>query len=97
MAYKLELPPSSRVHIVLHACLLKKVIGDNIIVQTILPEINEEEKIIIEPKTILETQIKKLQNQAITKYLIKWKNQPVEEVMQKYDLFMQKHPQLIKC
>jgi hypothetical protein len=54
MAYKLELSPSSRVHLVFHVSCLKKVIGDKIHVQTILPEINEEGKIILEPETILE-------------------------------------------
>jgi hypothetical protein len=58
MAYKLELPPSSRVHLVFHVSRLKKVIRNNILVQTILPEINEEGKIILEPKIILETRIK---------------------------------------
>jgi hypothetical protein len=60
MAYKLELPPSSHVHPVFHVSFLKKVINDKIPVQTILPEINEEGKIILEPETILETRIKQL-------------------------------------
>jgi hypothetical protein len=38
--------------------LLKEVMSDKIPIQTILPEINEEGKIILEPKTILETRIK---------------------------------------
>jgi hypothetical protein len=44
MAYKLELPPYSRVHPILHVSCLKMVIGDKILVQTILLEINEEGK-----------------------------------------------------
>jgi hypothetical protein len=58
MAYKLEFPPYSCVHPVFHVYWLKKVIRNKIPVQTILPEINEEGKIILEPKTILETKIK---------------------------------------
>jgi hypothetical protein len=42
IAYKLELPPSSRVHLVFHVSCLKKVIDNKIPFQTILPEINEE-------------------------------------------------------
>jgi hypothetical protein len=49
MAYKLELPPSSHVHQVFHVSFLKKVIGNKILVQTILPDLNEEGKIILEP------------------------------------------------
>jgi hypothetical protein len=60
MDYKLELPPSSLVHPVFHVSCLKKVINDKIQVQTILLEINEEGKIILEPETILETRIKRL-------------------------------------
>jgi hypothetical protein len=58
MAYKLEFPASSRVHPVLHVSCLKKVIGDNIPVQTIFPELDEEGKIILEPKAITNTRIR---------------------------------------
>ena len=60
MDYKLELPPYSCVHPVFHVSLLNKVIGDKIPIQTILLEINEEGKIILEPDIILETRIKEL-------------------------------------
>ena len=49
MAYKLELPASSRVHPIFHVSCLKKVIGENLPVQTILPELDEEGKIILDP------------------------------------------------
>jgi hypothetical protein len=90
-AHAIHLQPGS-VHPVFHVSFLKKIIGDKIPVQTILSEINGEGKIILEPETILETRIKKLQNQAITEYLIKWKNLPVEEVTWEDDFFMQTHP-----
>jgi hypothetical protein len=62
MYYKLELPPSSYVHPIFHVSCLKKVIGNKILVQTILLEINEEVKIILELETILEIRIKQLRN-----------------------------------
>ena len=52
MAYKLELPASSQVHLVFHVPCLKKVIGDKLPVQTILPELDEEGKIILEPEGV---------------------------------------------
>ena len=55
MAYKLELPTSSGVHPILHVSCLKKVIGENIPVQTIFPELDEEGKIILEPEAVTET------------------------------------------
>ena len=97
MDYKLEFPPSSCVHLVFHVSFLKKVIKKNILFQTILPEINEEDKIILEPETIFETRIKKLRNQSITEYLVKWKNLPLEEVIREDEFFMQKHSWLFKC
>ena len=58
MAYKLELPSSSRVHLVFHVSWLKKVIGNKIPIQTIFPELDEEGKIILEPEQITETRTK---------------------------------------
>ena len=55
MAYKLELPASSRVHPVFNVSCLKKVICENLPVQTIFPELDEEGKIILEPETVIET------------------------------------------
>ena len=52
MSYKLELPTSSRVHPVFHVSCLKKVINDKLPIQTILPELDEEGKIILEIEEI---------------------------------------------
>ena len=54
MAYKLELPASSQVHPIFHVSCLKKFIGENILVQTILLELDEEGKIILEPEAVME-------------------------------------------
>jgi hypothetical protein len=58
MAYKLDLPASLRVHPVFHVSCLKKAIGDKIPIQTILPELDEEGKIILEPEVITDTIIR---------------------------------------
>ena len=78
MTYKLELPASSRVHPIFHVSCLKKVIGEKIPVQTIFPELDEEEKIILEPEAVTKTRTQQLRNRSISEYLIKWKNLPTE-------------------
>jgi len=62
MAYKLKFPATSRVHPVFHVSCLKKVIGDKLPVQTILPELDEEEKIILEPEVVKKTRTKVVRN-----------------------------------
>ena len=79
MAYKLELPTSSRVHPLFHVSCLTKVIGDKIPVETILLELDEEGKIILEPEAVTETRTLQLRNRSISEYLIKWKNLPTED------------------
>ena len=62
MAYKLELPTSSRVHPIFHVSCLKKVIGDKLPVQVIFPKLEEEGKIILELEAITKTRIMRLRN-----------------------------------
>ena len=96
MAYKLELPTFSRVHPVFHVSCLKKVIGENLLVQTILPELDEEGKIILEPEAVMKTTTQQLRNQSISEYLIKWKNLPTEDSTWEDENFIQNHPELLK-
>ena len=96
MEYKLELPTSSRVHPVFHISFLKKVIGDKIPVQNIFPELDEEGKIILEPKAITDTRIRQLRNRSISEYLIIWRKLPAEDSTWEDDSFIQKHPELLK-
>ena len=53
VAYKLELPPSSHIHLVFHVYCLKKAIGTNIRAQTILLGLDNEGSIIFMSETIL--------------------------------------------
>ena len=78
MAYKLEFPASSQVHPVFHVSCLKKVIGDKIPVQTILPELDKEGKIILELEATTDRIILQLRNISISQYFIKWMKVPAE-------------------
>ena len=79
VAYKLELPPSSRIHPVFHVSCLKKVIGTNIRAQTILPELDTEGSIILEPEAILNQRTRQLRSRAITEVLIQWHGMQPED------------------
>ena len=50
-----------------------------ILVQTILPEVDEEGKIILEPGAVTETRTRQLRNRSISEHLIKGKNLPAED------------------
>jgi hypothetical protein len=97
MAYTLELLASSRVHLVFHVSCLKKVIGDNIPVQTILLELDEEGKSILEPEAITDTRVHQLRNRSISEYLIKWRKLSAKDSTWENDSFIQKHLELLKC
>ena len=62
-----------------HVSCLKKIIGDKIPAQTILPELDEEGKITLEPEAVIETRTRQLQNRSISKCLINLKNLPAED------------------
>ena len=84
-------------HLVFHVSCLKKVIGDKLPVQTILLELDEEGKIILEPEAVTETRTRQLRNRSISEYLIKWKNLSAEDSTWEDENFIQKHPKLLKC
>ena len=75
---------------------LMKVIGENLPLQTILPELDEKGKIILEPEAVMETRTRQLRNRSISEYLIKWKNLPTEDSTWEDENFIQKHPELLK-
>ena len=79
IAYGLELPDKSRIHNVFHVSCLKKVVGQHQKVQKMLPMLDEEGRIILEPETITATRGKKLRSRVIKEYLIKWKNLSEED------------------
>ena len=65
-------------------------------IQTILPELEEEGKIILEPGAVTETRTRQLRNRSISEYLIKWKNLPAEDSTWEDKNFIQKHQELLK-
>jgi len=62
MEYELELLASSRVHLIFHVSSLKKVIGNKLPFQTILYELDEEGKIMMEPESVMKIRTAQLRN-----------------------------------
>ena len=95
VAYKLELPPSSRIHLVFHVSCLKKVIGTNIRAQTVLPEMDMEGSIILESSTILNKRTRQLCSRFITEVLIQWHDmQPEDATWEPFLQIQQQFPHL---
>jgi hypothetical protein len=54
-------------------------LGPTTHVQTELPLLDEEGKLVMEPKCILEVRTKILHSRSVNEYLIKWRNLPEDE------------------
>ena len=57
----------------------KKLLGKHQIVQTIIPMLDDEGRIIWEVEEIIATQERRLCSQTLKEYLIRWKNFPDED------------------
>jgi hypothetical protein len=74
VAYKLALPTTSKIHLVFHVSYLKKVVGQNCRVQTILLELDEEGSLWLQPDTILNHHECQMHDRTIKEVLIQWKD-----------------------
>ena len=79
MAYELELPEERKIHNVFHVSNLKKTIGQHIDPSTELPPLYYEGLLVLIPKRIIQVREMKLRNKVIRKYLVKWKELPMED------------------
>ncbi|KAF7139795.1 hypothetical protein RHSIM_Rhsim06G0000800 [Rhododendron simsii] len=79
VAYKLDLPPSSRIHPVFHVSLLKKKLGFGAVVQSVLPLTDDDGRLQIEPLAILERKLVKRNNRPYTMVLVQWTNSIPED------------------
>nr|XP_016437391.1 PREDICTED: uncharacterized protein LOC107763413 [Nicotiana tabacum] len=79
VAYKLYLPPESKVHSVFHVSLLKKKVGDRVVVETTLLITSEDGKFLVKPVAILQRRLIKRNNFAVVRVLVQWSNFPPED------------------
>ena len=88
---KLQLPDKSRILNVFHVSCLKKMLGKH---QTILPMLDDEGRVIWEPKEIIATRERKLCSRTLKEYLIRWNNFPNEDASWETEQFRQQYPSL---
>ena len=79
MAYEFDLPSYRRVHNVFYVLHLKKELGHCVVPSTVLPPLDNEGKLILVPKAILDSRQHRLQIHVIRKYLVEWRDFPVED------------------
>lgn len=93
VAYKLALPPGSRVHDVFHVSQIKGRVGDSTPSSTTLPPIDAPTTLWKSAK-ILDRGLFKNNNKAITKLLIQWEGNSVDDATwELYDDFMARYPE----
>lgn len=79
VAYRLQLPPESKIHDVFHVSQLKKKIGNSKVVQTELPQTNDAGEIRPKPIAILDRRLIKKGNRSATMVLVQWSNRIPED------------------
>ena len=79
VAYRLQLPSSTKIHPIFHVSLLKKHAGPLPFTPELVLDMDELGLIAAEPVAILERKLGKKGNKAVVYLLIQWSNKPKEE------------------
>lgn len=72
VAYKLDLPPSSRIYPTFHVSYLKKKTRTKTQPLSTLPVMNSHGEILPKPKAIVDRRMKKIGDKAMTEVLVQW-------------------------
>uniref|UniRef100_A0A6N2KZ88 Integrase catalytic domain-containing protein n=1 Tax=Salix viminalis TaxID=40686 RepID=A0A6N2KZ88_SALVM len=79
VAYKLDLPPESKIYPVFHVSCLKKKVGDRININPKLPSMMDDRTLTPEPELILERRLKRKGSRAGVDLLVQWKGASKED------------------
>lgn len=94
VAYKLQLPSHSKIHLVFHVSLLKKKLGALTVPIVALPDVGTEGHILIKPVAVLEQRMVRKGNVAVTQVLVQWANSfPKDATWEEWTALKEKFPQ----
>jgi hypothetical protein len=94
VAYQLDFPSHSKLHLVFHVSCLKKVIGTKCQTQTNLPDLDEECSIWIQPQAVLDQCERHLRQRTIKEVLFTWKDTTPTYVTWEPTTILQQFPHL---
>jgi hypothetical protein len=96
VAYELDLPTSTRIHLVFHVSQLKAKIGRSNVALPTLPPIDLNGIIQPEPEAVLDRRSKAQDNHAITELLIRWAGQSTKEATwEEFQALKKAYPHLV--
>jgi len=96
VAYELDLPATSRIHLVFHISQLKPTLGVNTSPIPVLLPVNLEGIIQPDPMAILDRRSRPLNNRAFTEVLVHWSGQtPEDATWEDFHKLTQAYPHLV--
>ncbi|KAL8134900.1 hypothetical protein AgCh_009783 [Apium graveolens] len=93
VAYRLNLPPTSKLHPVFHVLQLKKAVGSTSVSSALPMQLGPELELLVEPEEVLNLRNRLEGQTVIADVLIKWKNTPdFDATWESADVVMEQFP-----
>lgn len=98
VAYKLQLPTTSKIHPIFHVSLLRRVVGNVAVSPTILEQLNTDMELVVEPELLLAVRHWGRISTGHLEVLLKWKGLPeFEATWEDFNLHLWEEGNVIPC